>query len=477
MSLKKQAIKGAAWTSVGTIGTGLLNLSVTIILARLLTPYDFGLIELLVVFSSLSDIIVDGGFSQAIIKDNEADDKDLSSVFWINVAIALIIYIVLFCAAPFIARFYNAPIIEDLSRIVFLTIIFNSLSAVQNANLSRKLSFRPYALASIISIVISGSIAVYLAKHDFGVWALAVNLSAFSFFRMCILWGLSDWHPKCKFSSTTVQRYFSFSAHLLVQSLFDKIITNFESLVIGKLYTKQQLGYFSQGRRLDSYITQSVSGVVLKVVYPVLAKIQDNEHRLLEEYRIIVGIVMCCISPIMAIMFINSEYIMNVIFGPQWIAASPYLRLWSLCGWCQILYSIFINIFLVKGRSKELLRLSIFKHILRLSAIIILVRISIMHMMYGIVAVTALTGILYIFWGGRLIQYSILSVFNDIKGILISITTASMIACFITPLLTHNDGILAFTIMSFVTMSVYFGLLIFQKNEALKSIISIIRRK
>lgn len=476
MGLKNQAVKGVAWTSVGTMGSGLLNLVVTIVLARLLTPHDFGVIELLVIFSSLSDIIVDSGFSQAVIKDNDATDKDLSSVFWLNLFIAIVIYGILFFVSPVIARFYDTPIMEKLSKFVFLTIIFNSLSVIQNANLSRRLSFRPYALASIIGIILAGSTAVILAYHGFGVWALAVDLVAFSFFRMCILWLLSGWQPKFIFSLDSVKRYFSFGVNLLIQGLLDKLVTNMESLIIGKIYTKQQLGYFSQGRKLDSYVTQATNSVVLKVSYPVLSKIKDEPSRLKEGYRTIVGVTMCCISPIMAIMFCGSKFIMNGVFGSQWLPAAPYLRLWSICGWCLILYSIFINIFLVKGKSKQLLRCSIAKQVLRSLVIICLVRISIMHMMWGIVGVTMVTGLIYIYFGGRLIHYSLMDFFKDIFQALVSVIIAGAFSIFVTKLITESDGIVALIILSVVLAMVYVGLLFAFKSPYLKTILSIIKK-
>ncbi|MBO7617870.1 MAG: lipopolysaccharide biosynthesis protein [Bacteroidales bacterium] len=476
MGLKNQAVKGVAWTSVGTIGSGLLNLLVTIVLARLLTPHDFGIIELLVVFSSLSDIIVDSGFSQAVIKDNDATDTDLSSVFWLNLSIAIVLYLILFFVSPYIARFYNAPIMENLSKVVFLTIVFNSLSVIQNANLSRNLAFRPFALASIISIVISGSIAVFLALHGYGVWALAFNLVGFSFFRMSILWLLSGWHPKFKFSYTSIKRYFSFGVNLLVQGLLDKLVTNLESLIIGKVYTKQQLGYFSQGRKLDSYVTQATNNVVLKVSYPVLSKIKNNETSLKEGYRTIVGVTMCCISPIMAIMFFGADYIMNGIFGSQWLPSTPYLRLWSICGWCLIVYSIFINIFLVKGKSKQLLRCSIVKQIMRIIVIICLVRISIMHMMVGIVAVTFLAGMIYIYFGGKLIEYTIWEFLKDISITFVSVLIAGASAFFVTPMIVVSNGIYALIVLTAILGVVYLLLLLLFKSPYLQTIFSIIKK-
>ena len=476
MGLKGQAVKGVAWTSVGTLGYGGLNLLVTIVLARLLTPYDFGLIELLVVFSGISDIIVDSGFSQAVIKDNSATGKDLSSVFWLNVTIGLVIYTLLFFAAPFIARFYDAPVLMNLSRIVFLTVVFNSFSVIQNANFSRNLNFKPYSIACICGIIISGSIAILLAQLGFGVWALAINLACFSFVRMAVLWILSSWYPSFTFGFSSVKKYFRFGVNLLVQGLLDKIVTNLESLIIGKIYTKQQLGYFSQGRKLDSYVTQAASSVVIKVSYPLLAKVQDESEKLKEGYRSVVGVTMSCITPIMAIMFCGASYIMNGVFGGQWLPAAPYLKLWSLCGWCLVLYSIFINVFLVRGRSRLLLSCSIVKQVLRVSVILFLVRRGIMPMMIGIVVVTYITGIIYIIFGGKLIGYSLLDCFKDLAGIVLSIVIASFVSISITPLITTNEGLYGLIILSSLLIVTYLICMFVQKNKYLSILMSIVRR-
>ena len=477
MNLRKDAAKGVAWTSIGTLGSGVLNLFVTIILARILTPKDFGIIELLVVFAGISDIIVDSGFSQAIIRDRYCSNKDLSSVFWFNFGIGFFLYTLLFFSSPHIAAFYDAPIMENLSRIVFLTIVFNSLSVVHNAKFSRELNFQPYSIACICAIIISGTIAVFLAKSGWGIWALAVNLAGFSFLRMSILWLFSSWYPHFVFSLSSIRKYFKFSVNLLIQGLLDKIVTNLESLIIGKIYTKKQLGFFSQGRKLDSYVTQASTNIVVKVSYPLLAKVQDDPQRLKEGYRTIVGVTMCAIAPIMMIMFCGAKYIMNGVFGSQWLPAAPYLRLWAICGLSLIIYSIFSNIFLVKGRSKLLLKCSIAKQVLRIAAIVALVHISIMHMMYGIVVVTLITGLIYIYFGGKLINYPLKDFFCDISGSLFGIILSGTISYLATPLLTANEGILGLCILVVIASLLYISILLLIKNKYFKILTSFITKR
>lgn len=476
MSLKRQAVKGITWTSIGTLGPALFNLLITIVLARLLTPSDFGIIELLIIFSTISDIIVDSGFSQAIIRDENATTQDLSSVFWLNLCVAFIIYGILFLSSPYIAKFYDTPIMETLSKVLFLIIIFNSLSIVQNANLSRKLLFQPYALASIYAVIISGTLAIYIAYSGYGVWALCINLTALSFFRMLFIWILSKWVPCFSFSIKSIRKYFSFGVNLLIQGLLDRIVTNLESLVIGKIYTKQQLGYFSQGRKLDSYVTQSANNIISKVTYPVLSKVKEDDIKLRENYRTIVRAVICVMSPIMCVLFFGAEMIMNGIFGHQWIQASQYLRLWSVCGWCLILYSIFINIFLVKGRSKQLLYCSIAKQILRITCVIIFARISILSLMYGLVVSTLISSLIYIYWGGRLISYSFINLLQDVALLFIFSVTSGIIADFFIKLIGLSNDIPSLILLTTILIVTYLSFLLMIKDKTLYLIISILKR-
>lgn len=477
MGLKQQAVKGFAWTSIGTMGYGGLNLLVTIILARILTPHDFGVIELLIVFSSISEVIVDSGFSQAVIRDNRATNYDLSSVFFFNFFVACLIYTLLYLISPLIASFYEIPEIIVLSRVVFLTIIFNSCSIIQDVIFTRSMNFKPYAIASIIGIVISGAISIVLALYGWRVWALATNMVLFSFIRMLILWYISTWRPILCLQISSIKRYFIFGSNLLLQGFIDRIVTNLESLLIGKFYVKQQLGFFSQGRKLDSYVIQTSNNIVRKVSYPLLAKIQDDQKRLKAGYRTIMGVTMCCISPIISIMICGAEDIMSGIFGTKWIPAAFYLKLWAINGWIITLYSVFNNIFLVKENSRLLLKCSLFRQILRIFSIVLLVKVSIMYMMYGIVAVTFIGGLNYVYWGGRQIDYSLAEIFKDLLGIIIGIGIASSIAVYITLTMISQRGIYSLIILSFFTIFLYAFLMLITNNKYFKEIILLIKRK
>lgn len=258
MGLKTKAISGFLWSSAGTIGNGLVSFLVTIILARILTPEDFALVALLTVFVTISNVIVDSGFSQAIIRDDNPSDIDLSSVFYFNLILSVLIYAVLFAISPYIAKFYNEPKLISLSRVVFLIIIFNSFIIIQNATLKRNLNFSKVEKSSVLGSIVAGTTSVIMAFSGYGIWAIVANMVLMPFFRAAFLWIYSDWRPVFKFRLRSIRKYFKFGIFLMLNSVIDMIITNLNTLVIGKFYTKNELGYYSQACKLGTYIVGTV---------------------------------------------------------------------------------------------------------------------------------------------------------------------------------------------------------------------------
>ncbi len=474
MSLRDSAVKGVLWTGIGRVGAGLLNFILTMILARVLSPSDYGLLELLAIFTILSECFIDSGFSQAVIKDQNASQTDLSSVFFFNLTIALILYSGLFFAAPLIAIFYHEPILIKLSRFVFLVIIFHSCSIIQIANFSRNLQFRPQAIVSITAIIIAGTTAGIMAFEGFGVWALATNMVLFAFLKMVFFWLFSSWRPSFIVSFQSIKKYFKFGVNLLVQGLVDKFVTNLESLLIGRAYTKTDLGYFSQARKLDSYIIQTSTSVIQKVTYPILAKINSISSGLKDGYRRILQITMYAMIPLSLFMVICSEDLLYCLFGPKWISSSQYLRLWSIVGLLVSFYSIFINVFLVVNKTKELLYISIIRQVLRLVTIIVLIRLSILILIYGILCVTIVSAFLYTYIGGKYIHYSLWEIAKDLFPIVLSSFIASFFVYITYEIFENYSPYLIIPIQLLTMVIIYTISCAFMKCKAQKEVYAII---
>lgn len=481
MSLRDSAVKGVLWTGIGTVGAGLLNFILTMILARVLSPSDYGLLELLAIFTILSECFIDSGFSQAVIKDQNASQTDLSSVFYFNLTIALVLYAGLFFAAPLIANFYQEPSLVKLSRFVFLVIIFHSCSIIQNANFSRNLQFKPQAIASIAAIIIAGTTAGIMAFKGFGVWALAINMVLFAFLKMVFFWLFSSWRPSLVVSFQSIKKYFKFGVNLLVQGLVDKFVTNLESLMIGRVYTKTDLGYFSQARKLDSYITQTSTSVIQKVTYPILAKLGDNVNQLKNGYRRVLGITMFAMVPILFFTAASADNMLFVLFGPQWNASAPFLRLWSVCGLLVSFHSVFINIFLVTNNTRRLLNLSLIKQGFRLVVVFALIKVSVLALMYGIVGVSLISAILYCYFGGKLISYKMTEILQDLFPTIIVAFVGAVVAFAIGYFFVQFNHYMVFALQLFTMIVIVWTGAFISKNksylEVKDIIISLLNRK
>ena len=466
MSIRKQAVKGVAWSSVGTIGAGLLNFILTMILARTLDPADFGLLELLAIFTILSEAVIDSGFSQAIIRDKEATDKDLSSVFFLNILIGVALYVALYACAPLIADFYNEPKLIDVSRFVFIVLIFNSGTIVQNANYSRNLDFKRPALASVLAICISGTISVLMAFNGFGVWALATNLVAYAGLKMVFFWLFSKWKPILAFSRKSLHKYFAFGGFLLIQGLVDKFVSNLESMLIGKVYTKAQLGYFSQARKLDSYIAQTTTSVIQRVTYPLLARINNGTQELKSGYRRVLKITMFAMVPLMLFSVSAADNMIFTFFGAKWGETVPYFQIWCLCGLLVSFYSIFINLIMVKGKSKNLLIISLIRQAARVFVIVLLLKVGIIEMLYGILVVTFLSAMVYTAYSMHLIDYRLKELAADILPIIGTATIAGVVTFFIPEVFNISTSVPMFFVQFFVMMTTYVLLNALMKNSS-----------
>ena len=441
MGYRQKTISGLVWQSFSVIGNGGINFLVTIILARILTPHDFGLIELLVIFVSVSNVIVDSGFSQAIIRDSNPTNKDLSSVFYFNLLVALVIYATLFISAPFIADYYNAPELTIISRVTFLVVIFNSLSLIQNSLLNRELDFKSVSKANVYGVFISGLCSITMAFTGFGVWAIVANMVLFPLFKSLFFWTFSRWAPTIEFSIKSIKKYFTFSVFLMIQGLLDAIVSNIVSLFIGKAYTKTDLGYFSQGKKMDSYILAPFSQIINKVTYPVLSKIKDENERLKVAYRQIVRIVMFAIIPLMSFVTITSTNFMFFLFGEKWIQSGIYLQLFAIGGIFMPLQQVFVNVVLIQAKSKQILFMAIIKQSIRLLFVILLIKKGVFWIAVGFVLSGVLGSILYISIGMKGINYTLRELLKDlhqtITTTLVSIVMVYFVGVFMKEINTY----------------------------------------
>ena len=431
MSLRKKTITGVLWNAFEMFGGKIVQVVITIILARILTPEDFGVIGLLVIFTELSKVILDSGFSQALIRKQDANQTDFTSVFYFNIAIGVIVYWTLYFLSPLISDFYNYPELTNISRVVFLTILINSFGIVQNAKIVRDVNFKILAKRTILANVIAGLLAIYLAYVGFGVWALVLQMVVASFLRVTLLWAFSKWLPSLSFSFAPIKKLFAFGGNLLVSGMFDVIASNIQTLLIGKFYTKADLGFYTQGKQLSSIPSQTLTTIVRNVTYPTLSVIQDNKDQLKQSYKKVIKIAVFVVFPLMLALMVIGDHLIPFVLGEKWKPAVNYFMLLCITGAIFPLYSINQNIFLIRGNSKLYLKVSIVIRIITLIAILITIQYSVIALVIGQVIATSLNTLIIMYYSGREIDYSLNEQFKDVyKIIFISILMAGLVYLF-----------------------------------------------
>ena len=413
MGLKSKALSGFLWSSAGTLGNGLISFLVTIVLARILSPSDFALIALLTIFVAVCNVLVDSGFSQAIIRDEHLQNRDLSSVFIFNMLLSVGLYGILFFLSPYIASFYQVPELTFLARVVFLVIIFNSLTLIQNAILKKELKFAMVEKYSVLGSLCAGIISLVMVFMGAGIWALVANMVLMPFFRSCFLWKISKWRPSLSFSFLSIQKYFRFSIFLMLHNVIDVIIANLNSLLIGKIYTKNDLGYYSQACKIGNYIVTPFNSVLSKVVYPISAKLNSNQDKLVEGYRQIVGVVLFVTLPFMMFVIFKADDVMAFFFGEKWRASGVFLRLLAVLDMVQIIQNVFINAVIINGKTKVMFIFTVIRQFLRVALLLITLSISVKAIVLGFVMSSIVGSLLYIGLGMYYLRYKLKTMFID----------------------------------------------------------------
>ncbi len=360
-SLKSKSMKGMAWTGASRLTTKVVQFLVGIVLARLLMPEDYGIIGMLAIFIAIAQTFIDSGFASALIQKKDRTETDYSTVFYFNFVISLFLYGLFYVSAPWIADFYSMPVLTDVIRVVTLALIINGLTIVQTAKLTIDLNFRLQAIASVMSVVLSGTIAIILAYKGWGVWALVFQGLFSAVVRAAILWTFSRWKPKRAFSYSSFQRLFSFGSKLLCSGMINTIYENLYTLVIGKTFSAAEVGFFNRGDHFAQLPTQTVQEMVVKVNYPILSSMQDDDAKLVTTYQKLLTAPVFLLYPLLVGLIVLAAPLVEFLIGAKWLPCVPILQI--ICVGCMFdpLTHINLNLLYVKGRSDLVLRLELIK--------------------------------------------------------------------------------------------------------------------
>ncbi|REB08727.1 lipopolysaccharide biosynthesis protein [Sporosarcina sp. BI001-red] len=359
--LKSKTISGLIWSVADVLVNHGLQFVIQLVLLRLLLPEHFGIIGMILIVLAISNSIVDSGFSQALIRDQHTSQTDYSTVFYFNLFIAVSIYGVLFMASPVISSFYGEPQLIAILRVLSLVLIANALGIVQRVMLVKNVDFKVLAKINAVAFSISGGITIALALYGFGVWSLVFNTLAMQSIQTLMLWLFNRWMPSLVFNRQSFKKYLKFGYKLLLSGLLHTFYNNLFFVIIGRMHTTAQLGFYTNAVKLSDTASELLSTTVQRVSYPVLSKIQDDEEVLQSGFRKIIKLAAFINFPVMVGLAAIATPLFNLVLGEKWIPSVPYFQLLCLAGMLYPLHALNLNILQVKGRSDLFLLIEVIK--------------------------------------------------------------------------------------------------------------------
>jgi O-antigen/teichoic acid export membrane protein len=420
ISIQKQVQSGILWSAIEKISFLGIQFIITIVIARVLTPEDYGLIGMLSIFTALGTVILDSGFGQALIGRKKVSNEDYSSVFFINLILGVLIYIFLYYTAPFIANFYKSPELINIARCIFLIFPINAFGLIHNTIINRSVDFKRLAIISACSSLLSGTIGIYLAYNGIGVWTLVIQTLLQSLFKTISLWFITKWRPLFIFRIQSVKEIFSFSVNLLMTDIIIVIFNNIHTLLIGKFYPTNQVGYYNQARTFEEIPPQTLTSIIQRVIYPLLAKLQENNNKLKEAYRTIINLTLFINLPMMLGLIAIAKNLFIVLLTSKWNSSILLFQLLCIYGSLYPLQTLNINILKVKAKGKLILKLEIFRRILMIIFIVLTVKKGITTLLVGYIISSALSIMVNMHFCGRNINLDLKTQIKDISKYLLA---------------------------------------------------------
>lgn len=419
MSLKKQTFSGVIWTFLDTFLITGISFVATLFIARILGPADYGLMGMIAVFFAIGNTLVDSGLSQSIIRTKEADNKDYSTVFYLNLAISIFVYVVLFIAAPYIAMFFEQHILIEIVRIYCLSFIITAFSAIQLAQLNRNMQFKRITYLNVPSTIVGVIVGLTLSINSFGVWSLVwMHLSNKITFSV-LLWLFSTWKPTLYFSKERMKYHYGFGYKLMLSGILNSVFNNIYNILIGKFYSVQSLGYFDRAKKLNDYPVTILTGIISKVTYPLLSKIQDEKERISKVYKQLIQFSFFISTPLMFGLAAIAPPLFQLVLGDQWMDAVPYFQIICLASIFYPVHSFNLNILKVYGKSNLFLKLEVYKKLIIVLSIVISFPFGIIALVWSTLAVSFVSLLINTHYSQRLIDYKTARQLLDMVPILI----------------------------------------------------------
>ena len=475
--LEHQVASGLFWNMAERIAAKLVSFIVTIILARLLLPTQYGAISIVSGFIAFFDVIVTGGLATSLIQKKNADQVDFSSVTWFSLFIAFTLYIILFFIAPFISSFYDIELLTPVMRVMGIRLFISAINSVQHAYVSKHMMFRKFFFATLIGTLISAVVGIFMAYYGFGVWALVAQYMINSVIDTVFLFIVLPWRPTLQFSFSKMKELYSYGWKLLCSSFLDTTYDEVVALAIGKKYSTEALAYYDKGRQIPNMISSVLNSSISKATYPAMAKVQDKNERLVELSRNSIKSMAMCMFPVLIGIIAVSPSLIYVLLTEKWLSCVPYLQILCIYYMMKPFSSINISITKATGRSDIVLKNTVLKRMIGIIIIVIAIVLftSPIYVAAGMLISGFIENVINMLPNRKLVGYGILAQLKDVAPFFITSVLMGIVVILLSyiPMPQLQNLILCIV----VGVIIYISVMVISRNETFFKIICSLKRK
>lgn len=457
--MQNKVIGNFIWRFAERSGAQIVTFIVSVVLARILSPNDYGKIALITVFTTIMQVFVDSGLGTALIQKKDADDLDFSSVFYFNFVVCTILYILMFFAAPFISVFYNDPSFTPIIRVISLTIVISGVKGIQQSYVSRNMLFKKFFFSTLGGTIFSALFGIGLAYAGFGVWAIVAQQLSNTLIDTLILWLTVDWRPKKIFSWDRLKTLLSFGWKMLVSSLLETVYNNLRSLIIGKYYSSTDLAYYNQGDKLPSVFANNINTSIDSVLLPTMSNEQDDKERVKSMTRRSIKISTYIMAPIMLGLAFCADSLVSLILTDKWLPCVPYLRIFCITYMFYPIHTANLNAIKAMGRSDMFLKLEVAKKVFGIGLLFCTMQYGVMIMAYSLLFASVVNQIINSWPNRKLLNYTYLEQIRDILPSVVLAVSMGIVVFFI--------GKISLPMTILLVIQILFGIIIYTVGSAI----------
>lgn len=474
-SNSKKMATNTIWNAVENFSQLGIQMVCTFILARFLTPSDFGILGMLVVFTQIARTITDSGFGVALIREKEVTVADSSSIFYVNVLVSIILYIFLYACSGMIADFYHQPILKEMCKFTFIVVPIFGLQVVHRAIMIRNMQFKEQGLMSLAAALISSIVAIILAYYWRNVWALVVQNILMTFLNTLFYWTFSKWHPHLIFSLISVKKYFYFSKNLLFSSLIGNIFNNLNALLIGHYYTATDLGLYNQANRINLIASSQPANIIKNVSFPILSNVNNQSGDIKDAYRKVLTVTMLLVSSLMVLLMGIAQDLFELLMGSlEWRLAGTYFFILGFAGILRPWHIINESILQVIGQSKKILYLEILRRVTMILILFITVNFDVIYFVLGYTLYSFIELFLNMYFCGKTIDYSTKKQLTDIMPILFKQLGIIVVSLIINYVLSNNSIYVRLVAVTSAQLALIY--ILFHKTKTFLTIIDLTKK-